>query len=79
MLNKEPAGSNAPFNKEEMNAIMKFGAEDLFAEGGDEKASKTLDEMDLDAVCVARSLGFSWECACVRVSVDGAPPWCHAY
>lgn len=49
MLNKEGSASN-PFTKEEMNAIMRFGAEDLFAEGGDERAEQNLDGMDLDEV-----------------------------
>jgi hypothetical protein len=49
VLNKEGSATN-PFTKEEMSAIMKFGAEDLFAEGGDELAERNLDGMDLDEV-----------------------------
>lgn len=40
VLDKKNAGTNSnPFNKEDLTAILKFGAEDLFKdeEGGDEE------------------------------------------
>lgn len=40
VLDKKNAGTNSnPFNKEDLNAILKFGAEDLFKdeEDGDEE------------------------------------------
>ncbi len=40
--------SNVPFDKDELNAVLKFGAADLFREGdGDDKA---LQEMDIDDI-----------------------------
>lgn len=43
--------SNIPFDKEELNAILKFGAAELFGEaGGDGGGDKALQEMDIDDI-----------------------------
>lgn len=43
--------SNIPFDKEELNAILKFGAAGLFGEGGGDGAGdKALQEMDIDDI-----------------------------
>lgn len=45
VLDKKNAGTNSnPFNKEDLNAILKFGAEDLFKdeEDGDEEPTVSL-------------------------------------
>ncbi|CAB4038854.1 chromodomain-helicase-DNA-binding 1-like isoform X1, partial [Paramuricea clavata] len=41
--------ANTPFNKDELSAILKFGAEDLFKEGDGER-DKELQEMDIDEI-----------------------------
>ncbi|XP_068971300.1 chromodomain-helicase-DNA-binding protein 1 isoform X2 [Bombus flavifrons] len=48
VLDKKSAGTNNnPFNKEDLNAILKFGAEDLFKdeEDGDEEPTCDIDEI----------------------------------
>ncbi|KAH0948725.1 hypothetical protein HN011_010172 [Eciton burchellii] len=48
VLDKKNAGTNNnPFNKEDLNAILKFGAEDLFKdeENGDEEPACDIDEI----------------------------------
>ncbi|XP_026669503.1 chromodomain-helicase-DNA-binding protein 1 isoform X2 [Ceratina calcarata] len=48
VLDKKNAGTNSnPFNKEDLNAILKFGAEDLFKdeEDGDEEPTCDIDEI----------------------------------
>ncbi|XP_012220064.1 chromodomain-helicase-DNA-binding protein 1 isoform X2 [Linepithema humile] len=48
VLDKKNAGTNSnPFNKEDLTAILKFGAEDLFKdeEGGDEEPPCDIDEI----------------------------------
>lgn len=43
--------ANIPFDKEELSAILKFGAAELFGEGGGEGASdQALQEMDIDDI-----------------------------
>ena len=42
------AHSNIPFNKDELNAILKFGTDDLFKDEGD--SDKALQEMDIDDI-----------------------------
>lgn len=45
VLDKKNAGTNSnPFNKEDLTAILKFGAEDLFKdeEGGDEEPTVSI-------------------------------------
>lgn len=39
--------SNTPFNKEELNAILKFGAEELFKEGNDDDEDLQVDIDDI--------------------------------
>ncbi|XP_063932327.1 chromodomain-helicase-DNA-binding protein 1-like isoform X2 [Zophobas morio] len=39
-----------PFDKDEMNSILKFGAEKLFSEEEDKKATKNLEELDIDEI-----------------------------
>ena len=41
--------SNVPFDKDELNAVLKFGAADLFKEG-DGEGDKALQEMDIDDI-----------------------------
>jgi hypothetical protein len=41
-----------PFDKDEMNSILKFGAEKLFSEEEDKKATKNLEELDIDEVVI---------------------------
>ncbi|XP_006819009.2 chromodomain-helicase-DNA-binding protein 1-like, partial [Saccoglossus kowalevskii] len=43
-----PSSASTPFNKEELAAILKFGAEDLFKEADGEE--QELQEMDIDAI-----------------------------
>ncbi|KNC85805.1 hypothetical protein SARC_02030 [Sphaeroforma arctica JP610] len=44
-------GKDAPnFDKTEISQMMKVGAESLYEEDGDSKATKNLEEMDLDAI-----------------------------
>ncbi len=40
---------SVPFDKEELNAILKFGAEELFREG-DKEGDQALQEMDIDDI-----------------------------
>ena len=47
--------SNIPFDKEELSAILKFGAAELFAEGGgggggEGGSDQALQEMDIDDI-----------------------------
>ena len=48
--------SNIPFDKEELSAILKFGAAELFSEGGGEGGGgggggdQALQEMDIDDI-----------------------------
>ena len=39
-----------PFDKEELTAVLKFGAEELFKESRDEQGDKELQEMDIDEI-----------------------------
>ena len=39
-----------PFDKEELTAVLKFGAEELFKENKDEHGDKELQEMDIDEI-----------------------------
>jgi len=41
------SNSTMPFNKEELNTILKFGAEELFKEGDDE------DEVQVTSICIS--------------------------
>eukprot|EP01134_Creolimax_fragrantissima_P008587 CFRG8587T1 len=50
IVGKAAGGSSVPFDKSELSAMMKIGAESLYEEDGDTKATKTLEEMDLDAI-----------------------------
>ncbi|XP_077989573.1 chromodomain-helicase-DNA-binding protein 1-like isoform X2 [Glandiceps talaboti] len=43
-----PSSNTTPFNKNELSAILKFGAEDLFKEADGEE--QELQEMDIDAI-----------------------------
>ena len=40
-----PSSTANPFNKEELNAILKFGAEELFKEGDDEETDVDIDDI----------------------------------
>lgn len=42
--------SNIPFDKEELSAILKFGAAELFGEAGGDGGDKALQEMDIDDI-----------------------------
>jgi chromodomain-helicase-DNA-binding protein 1 len=42
--------SSTPFSKEELVAILKFGAEELFKEGGDGEQDRKAQEMDIDEI-----------------------------
>ena len=44
--------SNIPFDKEELSAILKFGAAELFSEGGGGEGwgDQALQEMDIDDI-----------------------------
>ena len=43
--------ANIPFDKEELSAILKFGAAELFGEaGGEGPVDQALQEMDLDDI-----------------------------
>ena len=41
---------SVPFDKEELTAVLKFGAEELFKESKDEQGDKELQEMDIDEI-----------------------------
>ncbi|CAG2065909.1 unnamed protein product, partial [Timema podura] len=47
VLDKKASSTAAPFNKEELNAILKFGAEELFKEeeDGDDEPTCDIDEI----------------------------------
>ncbi|CAI8057331.1 Chromodomain-helicase-DNA-binding protein 2 [Geodia barretti] len=52
VLSTEPARANIPFDKEELSAILKFGAAELFSEGGGGEGGgdQALQEMDIDDI-----------------------------
>ena len=41
---------STPFDKEELTAVLKFGAEELFKESKDEQGDQELQEMDIDEI-----------------------------
>lgn len=45
-----PLCRSIPFDKEELTAVLKFGAEELFKENKDEQGDKELREMDIDEI-----------------------------
>ena len=47
---KQEVSSSVPFDKDELDAIMKFGAENLFKEKDDEGEKNDDDEMDIDDI-----------------------------
>lgn len=52
--------SSNPFNKEELTAILKFGAEDLFKEmEGEESEPQVIDEKLFFLTSICESLHFS--------------------
>jgi chromodomain-helicase-DNA-binding protein 1 len=50
VLSKSAAPTSTPFSKEELVAILKFGAEELFKEGGDGEQDRKAQEMDIDEI-----------------------------
>lgn len=78
--------SNIPFDKEELNAILKFGAAELFGEvGGDGAGDKALQEMDIDDILRRAETQVAVEDSCsvadellsqVRVSPQMGVAWC---